>query len=189
MRFFSKGAEAYIYIDGDKLIKERKSKEYRISEIDSKIIKTRTKREATALRKCNEHNIPAPKLIDVSLNKIIMSYIEGVPLAKYKEEKYYEEAGVILAKLHEINLCHGDFTPNNLIVSSGKVFVIDFGLCEFSTYIEKKATDLRVLKDSLKDERLFNLFVESYMNSYVDGIKVFERYIKNETRGRYKERV
>jgi len=191
MDYFSKGAEAYIYVDKDNLIKERKTKKYRISEIDSKIIKSRTKKESTALKKCNEYNIPTPKLIDFNSNKIIMSFIEGKTLSLYKDEKYYKEAGLILAKLHSINLCHGDFTPNNLIVCSKDdlVYVIDFGLCEFSTYIEKKATDLRVMKDSLKDDDLFRLFLESYLSNYSEGEKIFERYIKNESRGRYKERV
>lgn len=191
MDYFSKGAEAYIYVDNDNLVKERKTKNYRISEIDSKIIKSRTKRESTALKKCNEYNIPTPKLIDFNSNKIIMSFIEGKTLSSYKDEKYYKEAGLILAKLHSINLCHGDFTPNNLIVCSKDdlVYVIDFGLCEFSTYIEKKATDLRVMKDSLKDDDLFRLFLESYLSNYSEGEKIFERYIKNESRGRYKERV
>lgn len=191
MDYFSKGAEAYIYVEENRLIKHRQSKKYRIEEIDSKLIKTRTKRESTAIKKCNEHNIPSPKLIDFNSNKIIMSFIEGQTLSSYKDEKYYKEAGLILAKLHEINLCHGDFTPNNLIVNSkdDKVYVIDFGLCEFSTYIEKKATDLRVMKDSLKDDDLFKLFLESYLSNYSEGEIVFERYIKNESRGRYKERV
>ncbi len=191
MDYFSKGAEAYIYVDKDNLIKERKTKKYRISEIDSKIIKSRTKKESNALKKCNEYNIPTPKLIDFNSNKIIMSFIEGQTLSLYKDEKYYKEAGLILAKLHSINLCHGDFTPNNLIVCSKDdlVYVIDFGLCEFSTYIEKKATDIRVMKDSLKDDDLFRLFLESYLSNYSEGEKIFERYIKNESRGRYKERV
>lgn len=191
MEYLSKGAEAYIYVDKDNLVKERKTKNYRISEIDSKIIKSRTKRESTALKKCNEHNIPTPKLIDFNSNKITMSFIRGKTLSLYKDEKYYKEAGLILAKLHTINLCHGDFTPNNLIVNSqnDEVYVIDFGLCEFSTYIEKKATDIRVMKDSLKDDELFKQFLESYMSNYPEGDKVYERYIKNESRGRYKERV
>ena len=56
-------------------------------------------------------------------------------------------------------------------------------------YIEKKATDIRVMKDSLKDDELFKQFLESYMSNYPEGDKVYERYIKNESRGRYKERV
>jgi Kae1-associated kinase Bud32 len=190
MDYFSKGAEAYIYVEEGKLVKHRKSKSYRIPEIDSKIIKTRTKRESTALKKCNEKNIPSPELIEFNSNKIIMSFIEGKTLSLYKDEKYYKEAGLILAKLHEIDLCHGDFTPNNLIVNSkdDKVYVIDFGLCDFSTYVEKKATDLRVMKDSLKDDVLFNIFISSYIENYKEGEKVFDRYIKNESRGRYKER-
>lgn len=185
----SKGAEAYIYLEDNKIIKVRESKKYRIEEIDSKLIKSRTKKESTALKKCNENNIPSPKLIESTSNKIVMSYIEGKTLSNYKSEIYYKQAGKLLAELHKINLCHGDFTPNNLIVNSEIVYVIDFGLCEFSTYIEKKATDLRVMKDSLKNEDLFKLFLESYMSNYDEGAAVFERYIKNESRGRYKERV
>jgi len=185
----SKGAEAYIYLEGDRIVKVRESKKYRINEIDSKLIKSRTKKESTALSKCNQHNIPSPKLIEFNSNKIVMSYIEGKTLSHYKNDIYYKQAGKILAELHKINLCHGDFTPNNLIVNSEVVYVIDFGLCEFSTYIEKKSTDLRVMKDSLKNEELFKIFLESYMSNYNEGPVVFERYLKNESRGRYKERV
>lgn len=189
MDYFSKGAEAYIYVEEGKLIKHRKSKRYRIKEIDSKIIKTRTKRESTALKKCNENNIPSPELIEFNSEKIVMSFIEGKTLSSFNDEKYYKKAGLILAKLHEINLCHGDFTPNNLIVDSkDEVYVIDFGLCDFSTYIEKKATDLRVMKDSIKNKKLFDVFISSYLENYKEGKEVFERYIKNESRGRYKER-
>jgi TP53 regulating kinase and related kinases len=191
MDYFSKGAEAYIYVEKGKLIKHRKSKKYRIEEIDKKLIKTRTKKESTALKKCNENKIPSPELIEFNSNKIMMSFIEGKTLSSFKDEKYYKQAGTILAKLHKINLCHGDFTPNNLIVNqkNDKVYVIDFGLCEFSTYIEKKSTDLRVMKDSLKNKQLFDVFISSYLENYNEGKKVFERYIKNESRGRYKERI
>lgn len=189
MSYLHKGAEAYIYLENNNVIKHRQNKKYRITEIDYKLIKSRTKKESTALKKCNEHNIPSPKLIEFNSDKIVMSYIDGKTLSNYKEELYYKEAGLILAKLHKIDLCHGDYTPNNLIVNSGIVYVIDFGLCEFSTYLEKKATDLRVMKDSLKNEELFKMFLESYLSNYSEGEKVYERYIKNESRGRYKERV
>jgi len=189
MSYLHKGAEAYIYLENGNVIKYRQNKKYRISEIDLKLIKSRTKKESTALKKCNDNDIPAPKLIDFTLDKIVMSHIEGKNLSYYKDELYYKEAGLILAKLHKIDLCHGDFTPNNLIVSSKVLYVIDFGLCEFSTYHEKKATDIRVMKDSLKNDDLFKIFLESYMSNYSEGEKVYERYIKNESRGRYKERV
>src|SRR3989344_6212449 len=56
------GAEAIIYRDGDKLIKERIPKGYRIKEIDDKIRKLRTRSEGKLLQK--SENTPKVFLVD-----------------------------------------------------------------------------------------------------------------------------
>jgi len=44
MKKIAQGAEAVLYVDGDTVIKDRTSKSYRISEIDTKLRKSRTRR-------------------------------------------------------------------------------------------------------------------------------------------------
>lgn len=51
----ARGAEAILIKEGNKLIKKRLSKNYRIKEIDSKLIKSRTRRSKT-IRKIKRWN-------------------------------------------------------------------------------------------------------------------------------------
>jgi Kae1-associated kinase Bud32 len=190
-----KGAEAYVYRDGDNAIKIREKKGYRHPKLDGKLRKGRTKREATALKKCREAGIPCPEMSEFDESTIVMEYVKGTRLSEAFEgagekekREYAEECGRLLAKMHEIGLCHGDYALTNLVDCEGVVRPIDFGLCEFSTYHEKKAADLAVLYSSMKDEEVFNAFVESYRKAYGDSAHVIGRFEKNQTRGRYKKR-
>ena len=59
----AQGAEAKIYLDGNKVIKHRFQKSYRIAEIDEKLRGFRTRREAKILQKLQSINFPSPRLI------------------------------------------------------------------------------------------------------------------------------
>ena len=75
MKVIKQGAEALIYLDGNKIIKERVSKGYRIKQIDDKLRKMRTRQETKLLQKSDN----VPKVFDSSdkTMKIEMEYIEG----------------------------------------------------------------------------------------------------------------
>ncbi|MBT4805755.1 serine/threonine protein kinase, partial [Candidatus Woesearchaeota archaeon] len=60
----AQGAEALIYKDNNKVIKERFSKKYRLPQIDESLRQFRTRREAKVLRKLEEMQFPAPALLD-----------------------------------------------------------------------------------------------------------------------------
>ena len=51
MQRISRGAEAEIYREGDKLIKIRSKKRYRLGQIDNELRKIRTRREAKIIEK------------------------------------------------------------------------------------------------------------------------------------------
>src|SRR3989344_2394264 len=61
-RIIQQGAEAIIYLDDNRIIKERTKKSYRIKEIDEKLRKSRTKKEAKILTKI-KGIISSPNLI------------------------------------------------------------------------------------------------------------------------------
>ncbi|MEK6841016.1 MAG: O-sialoglycoprotein endopeptidase, partial [Nanoarchaeota archaeon] len=63
MKIIKQGAEAILKLDKNILIKERIPKSYRIKQIDDKLRKFRTKREANLLQKANFVNVP--KLFNV----------------------------------------------------------------------------------------------------------------------------
>lgn len=63
-----------------------------------------------------------------------------------------ENLGNILAKMHDIDLIHGDLTTSNILISKNftdksiVLYFIDFGLSFQRNTIEDKAVDLYVLE-------------------------------------------
>jgi TP53 regulating kinase-like protein len=76
----------------------------------------------------------------------------------------------IVADLHLNDMIHGDLTTSNFLLqqSSGRVFLIDFGLAGQSSSAEDKAVDLYVLERAVRATHstdhpgLFASFAERY---------------------------
>jgi Kae1-associated kinase Bud32 len=186
-REIARGAEARIFLAslfGEKvLIKFRDEKRYRIKELDETLRKKRTKNEARIILKASE-KVMVPKIFCVSGPEIYMEFLRGKLLRDIKnKKKYLKKVGEILTSLHGMDICHGDFTPANIIVGRDiyDIYVIDFGLAIFSKDIEDKAVDVLLMKKSLnKDE--YNEFLKGY--NY-EKEKILERVKEIEKRGRY----
>ena len=111
--------------------------------------------------------------------------------------KYFNKIGRIIAILHKNGHMHGDITTSNIIITPEEyVFLIDFGLHEYSDTIEDKSVDLHLFKRVLisshgKDyEYCFNAFLEGYRSVYNKVVSSeCNQIIKNmeviATRGRY----
>lgn len=196
MEVIQRGAEAVIYLDGNKIIKERVSKGYRIKEIDEKLRKTRTRQEAKLLEKAGN----APKVLEVSdkTMKIEMEYIKGDlvkdvldDVSKDKRHEICKEIGKRIGDLHKNDVIHGDLTTSNMILNEKGVVFIDFGLGFISKKEEDKAVDLHLLKHALESkhyehfEDSFEKILEGY-KSYDGAKEVLERLQKVSKRGRYK---
>jgi len=66
--------------------------------------------------------------------------LKGKLLRDVKKSPYLlRQAGILLAKMHNADIVHGDFTPANIIVSKNSVYVIDFGLAEISKKHRRKS--------------------------------------------------
>jgi len=192
------GAEAIISLENDRIIKERTKKSYRIKEIDEKLRKSRTKKEAKILIKV-KGIIPSPILLKTNnLDKIEMSYIKGLKLSENLEKLDYKEIakkiGETISKLHDIDIIHGDLTTSNMIYKENekKVYIIDFGLTFHSHKIEDKAVDLHLLKQALeaKHFRIYKPVIDNILKNYKTekSKEIIERIKKIESRGRYKEK-
>jgi len=196
MEKIGSGAEAVLYLDGNTVIKDRISKSYRIPEIDSKLRKARTRREAKVIEKLELIGVPGPKLIlmDDSLMKISMSHIKGPKLRDVLKEnstKLCREIGSKVGKLHANGIIHADLTTSNMILAE-EIYFIDFGLSFFSDKVEDKAVDLHLLDRAL-ESRHFELYPEcwkavlkGYANSYSKSSSVLKRLEKVSSRGRNK---
>lgn len=196
MKEIGRGAEAVIYLNGNKVIKERLSKEYRISQLDNTLRKQRTKREAKVLEKLKPI---APLLIntdDCSM-KIEMEYLQGPKLRDVLEdnhEHYATEIGKLIAFVHSQGIVHHDLTTSNMIATPNGLKLIDFGLSFFSEKEEDRAVDLHLLERGLDSkhfaikEQVWNAFLKAYTENFSDAKKVINRLDKVEKRGRNKQK-
>jgi TP53 regulating kinase-like protein len=205
-----KGAEASLFCGhwfGHKVIfKHRFPKEYRIEELDKRIRNERTLAEGKALIKVKAYGLSVPQIyeIDVQNSILIMKYIEGKKLknilgelSKDKKEKYFKKIGHDIAILHKNGHIHGDITTSNIIITEKEeIFLIDFGLHEYSDTIEDKSVDLHLFKRVLISthgndfEFCFKSFLEGYKSEYENIVNSdCDQIIKNintiESRGRY----
>ena len=204
MKTIYRGAEAILYIekhDGkDILVKERIKKGYRISELDDKIRRQRTKREEKLLNKARFSGVTVPKVIGSEDSKILMEFVEGKKLKdvlnglpEKKRKDVYEKIGKIVGLLHQNGIVHGDLTTSNFILTEdSKLFIVDFGLGKHSVKAEDFAVDLYVLYEALKSVHFkylnegWQYILKTYMYSYSNAKAVLNRIEKIKTRRRYK---
>jgi len=198
-KILARGAEAILIRKNDLLIKKRISKGYRISELDEKLRKLRTRAEAKIMKKMNE-KINVPKILDEDEKRkeIKMEFIQGKKLSDNldrfslkKKKRVCKEIGGQVAKLHENNIIHSDLTTSNMILKNGGLYFVDFGLSFHSLRNEDKAVDLHLFKQALESrhfknwQELWKSFLQGYEynKEYKKTIKQLE---KVELRGRYK---
>jgi len=205
----AKGAESDIYssywMDEETISKVRNGKNYRIKEIDEKIRKARTKKEAKLLTDVKKSGVRSPILYDIDLlNKsIVMEKIIG-PLFKdfietlddNEKESLSIAIGENIGRMHKSDIIHGDITSSNIIINDkNEIVFIDFGLGKYSNLIEDKCVDLIVLKKSLQSvdfkvaneifDHVLNGYISSYDHDDVDKNKIIEKISEIQSRGRY----
>ncbi|MCX6774856.1 MAG: KEOPS complex kinase/ATPase Bud32 [DPANN group archaeon] len=196
MKLIANVEEAILYKDGDKIIKERISKSYRIKEIDTKLRKERTRMEARILEKLARARVNVPRVLKVDEAKTTLEIeeIKGEKVRDYllksKDTKIFRQIAEQVELMHSAGIVHGDLTTSNMILSKNKIFLIDFGLSGHSDRVEDKAVDLHLLKECLKSkhfeiwEPAWKVFEKNYgIGEVINRLKVVER------RGRYKEKA
>lgn len=197
MKKIGAGAEAIICLDKDIVIKDRIKKGYRLNQIDEKLRKFRTRREAKVLEKLHSIGFPIPKLILSDDKKMLikMEFLKGKKLRDALDNtncvKLCKELGKKIAILHKNSIIHGDLTTSNMILNK-EIYFIDFGLSFFSDKIEDKAVDLHLLKQALESkhhkifENAFKAVLSGYKIKNPDYDIIIKRLEKVESRGRYK---
>jgi len=209
-KLIHKGAEASLYYGSwfgkEAIFKKRIPKGYRIEQIDKILRYNRTLNEAKALIRVKTYGVLVPPVyeIDTENSTIVMKYIKGEKLKDIlhslitsKKVQYLKEIGRTIAYLHKNGHIHGDITTSNIILTPTQdLFIIDFGLHDYSDSIEDKSTDLHLFKRVLISSHgseftiCFNAFLEGYSEGYgIEQINECRANLKNisviETRGRY----
>jgi TP53 regulating kinase-like protein len=192
----AQGAEAKLYKKEKSILKDRFLKTYRHPELDKRLRKSRTNREAKVLIKVADIKLPSSKYISHDNQIIEMEYIPGDMLKNVFEKNYKFHAklmGKNIALLHKHGIIHGDLTTSNMILNNDQLHFIDFGLSFFSNKIEDMAVDLHLLKQALESkhysvfEGAFDAVMKEYSKHHPNAAEVFKRLELVEKRGRYKQ--
>jgi Kae1-associated kinase Bud32 len=200
MKEIAEGAEAKIFFDKGRntVVKHRVKKSYRLAEIDERLRKFRTRREAKVFEALQD-KILIPALLHYSdeTMKIEMGFVNGKKLrdilSRKNAKKFCYEVGEKIGLMHASNVIHGDLTTSNMILSGDKkIYFIDFGLSFFSNKAEDKAVDLHLLRQTLESKHhtiwreCFDAAVRGYKKTCPAAGDVLKRFEKVESRGRYK---
>ena len=186
-KIIQQGAEAKIILSGNFVVKDRISKSYRISELDKKIRKRRTKSEAKLLTKASEI-INSPKPLETKeFDKIKMPYIKGKKLSEHlddfplkKQKEICKIIGQEIAKLHDADIIHGDLTTSNMILVEEKDYEIKDNFKKLLFRLKKLNLPIKeyVIFGSaplairgIRDSRDLDLFVSQ---------KIFNKYLKKQ---------
>lgn len=199
MKKIAEGAEADVYetevLGFPAIMKDRIEKGYRQEVLDKKIRKERTRSEAKIIARASDKGVRVPKVLLVEGTKLYIEFLDGDTLNHIMDKKdselvpIIEEAGRQLAMLHSNDIAHGDYTPANLLLDDkNELWVIDFGLGEFTNSIEEKALDVLLMKRSIS-KKLYEKFKHSYLYYDWKGTKhVLSKLEDIEKRGRYQTR-
>ncbi|MBT3297384.1 Kae1-associated serine/threonine protein kinase [archaeon] len=206
MELLAQGAEAKIFRDKNKVIKERLSKDYRLPQLDDSLRKFRTRREAKVLHKLGDMKFPSPRLHDFCDNRmmITMDFVEGQTVRDVLDNEstkddyqiLAQEIGKKLALMHTKDIIHGDFTTSNILkeTRSGELKVIDFGLSFFSGKVEDKAVDLFLLDRALASKHfqfypgIFEHTLKGYKDTFPEAEAILARFEQVKNRGRNKKK-
>ena len=183
-------AEAIVDIYDDFVSKRRIPKSYRVKELDVQIRAKRTKTEAKIISEARRGGISTPIIFDISDYEIIMELIEGDSLKQVLEEELCVSVGEMVGKLHNLGIVHSDLTTSNMILSGGKIYLIDFGLSYFDHSVEARGVDIHLLFQTFKSthdepEKLRDAFKIGYRRVFPGADEVLKRVIEIEQRGGY----
>lgn len=179
----AKGAEAIICLDKSTfsfptVVKVRLPKAYREKELDERIRRERTRREARMLWKAYKASINVPAVLEVGKFHIRMEFIDGVKCGS----ECLEFLARSLVALHKHGLIHGDLTPANCLRKGKEFYVIDFGLGRETKRLEEMADDFLASLSGFKDRE--EEFMEAYL-SFGGEKRVVKKALEIRERMRY----
>ncbi len=156
------GAEAEVsdghYLGLAAVRKLRRPRGYRDPALDRRLTNHRMAAEAKMLGRLSNSGLPVPHLLacEMSNGTMIQSLVQGSPLVgvlrdgKCDVQNILHEVGKVIRKLHSVGAVHGDLTTNNILWDSEiGVSLIDFGLSQSTTEVERMGLDLQVLSECL----------------------------------------
>ena len=183
------GAEAVVEREDAIVRKTRLAKSYRHPDLDARLRRFRTRREAKIL---GAALVRAPRLLSVDDSSMVieMEFLNGAQLrdvvTAQNASVYAQQLGLLVRSLHDAGVCHGDLTTSNVLVVGEELFLVDFGLSFFSDSLEDQAVDLHVLKHALDAKHPSLKLWVGVLAAYNASDALLARFEEVESRGRYK---
>ncbi len=199
MQLIKRGAEADIFKilwhDRSAISKVRKPKPYRNHDLDIRLRRQRTLREASMLSEVKSLGISTPLVyfVDPTQYTIIMQHIDGDTLHSLPPHEilnHCPEMGRIVGLLHAGGIMHGDLTTSNFIISD-RLYLLDMGLSRRAAKPEDCAVDLRLIKEILGSahavilDEAWELLIKGYSGIMTDWDHILRLVSSIERRGRY----
>lgn len=203
------GAEAVIYRllwnNTEIVAKWRRSKQYRDASLDNRIRLSRTVHEAKLMQSAKEFGVPCPAVIfiDRENSVLYMQYVHGKPLKNLVSDssdhwlrKTASRLGELVGKLHLAGIVHGDVTTSNILAEDSQLYLLDFGLGNFTRELEEIAVDIHLMQRTFESSHFERLktFMEPFLDSYSNlvGSQLYQHVIARveeiARRGRYVKR-
>jgi TP53 regulating kinase-like protein len=182
-KLIARGAEAELWLKDwnqvKALVKVRLPKRYRHPELDNKLRRSRTSREAYVIHRAKMAGVATPLiyLVDLENAVIVMEYVEGVKIRDFihelsDDERFtlFKRIGYYSGVLHCKGIIHGDLTTSNIIKQENRVVFIDFGLSEVSNEVEKRGVDLNLMNRMLTSTHY--KYRDKLLEAFKDGYRV-----------------
>ena len=206
MALAERGAEAVVtaceWHGRPAVVKHRNRRSYRHPDLETRLVVERLRAEARLLERASGAGLPVPALyaVDPAAATLVMARLPGETLERALRAsdgaRWLPQLGELLARIHAAGIVHGDPTPSNFIAAgdgdepsaNAGLAVIDFGLGAATDDDEQRATDLRVMLESLEAHHPELAAREPLLAAYGawDGAAgVLERLAALEQRGRY----
>ena len=191
----TRGAEATVEFDGDRVVKTRVAKSYRHPALDERLRRERTRAEVRLTSEARRTGVPTPLVrdVDTAEARIVFERVGDRDLADALTTDRAQRVGECLAALHGEGLFHGDPTTRNVRVDTAgeRLWLVDFGLGGHSGHVEDHAMDLHVFAGSVAgtaDEGKARAVREAAITGYrsVGDESVLDRLASVEARGRYR---
>jgi Kae1-associated kinase Bud32 len=191
LMLLGEGAEGRVESVEGRAVKSRPTKSYRHPELDQRLRRFRTRREAKVIERLP---VKGPSLlrVDDKAMTIEMTLLAGPQLRDVLDETnvgvHARRLGELVRLLHDEGIVHGDLTTSNVLLVDGELHLIDFGLSAFSVHVEDRAVDLHLLRCALSAKHPSLGAWEHFIVGYGDAPEVLERLEAVERRGRNKQK-
>lgn len=144
----------------------------------------RIQNEINGLKWCQKHSIQTPRLYDTHKTRVVMDFIEGVPLDEFSVlstpelVNAYQQFGVMLAKIHAKGSSIGDCKAENVMLNreTKELYLLDLEQFKQTDDVQRHAWDVNEFVFYLghyfprkHSRQLLGIIIKSFLSKYFEA--------------------